>query len=176
MRKIHLFILVVFAVFAAYLGAIWNNYDTAKAGMLELAKSGQIVAARLYKERLDEWLRVKNLAIAQAARAIQDLGPKIPERREQIRRALAVANSVGEFSSAYMGFADGDFIYFDENVSVPKAYRANEREWYKIALSASKASLTPPYEDAFLGDFYEGKVVSITAPVGNDAVNLASAS
>ncbi len=79
--------------------------------------------------------------------------------------ALKQVASAGGFTNVYVGYADKT-ARFSDPTGIPPDYDPTGRPWYKQAVQAGKAIVTPPYVDVGTGKL----VVAFAAPIVREGV------
>ncbi|NHH99804.1 Methyl-accepting chemotaxis protein PctC [Oceanimonas sp. MB9] len=113
--------------------------------------SEQLVAGLAAREtaKVAEWLRIRQAMLTAAGQQLEG----------NPRPALQLVEQAGDFQLAYLGTTEG--VMIDAQPRDRSGYDPRTRPWYKQALQANTAMVTPPYEDATFGV----TVVTLAQPV-----------
>ncbi len=156
-KKSYFAIFGIFAALLIYIAILYINYDNNKKALKSLAQDNQINLVKLYEQRLDEWIESKKKVVSLAS----DLLIKFNQTsKQEVREILQNIANIGEFDSVYVGYADDGYI-INTNFPFPQSYKPTKRVWYKTALETGSASITLPYEDAFIPQNFR---FSVAAP------------
>ena len=99
--------------------------------------------------------------VSERSRQITAMGEKATDPK--IGDFFKLGAKAGNFFAIYMGYADGRSVFSDDWVP-PADYNIRDRDWYKLAASAGRPIVTPPYVDADTKKL----MVTVSAPVMND--------
>nr|WP_245849835.1 methyl-accepting chemotaxis protein [Oceanimonas doudoroffii] len=113
--------------------------------------SEQLVAGLAAREtaKVAEWLRIRQAMLTAAGQQLEG----------NPRPALQLVEQAGDFQLAYLGTTEG--VMIDAQPRDRSGYDPRTRPWYKQALQANTAMVTPPYEDVAFGV----TVVTLAQPV-----------
>ncbi len=144
---------VSIVVFALAASAVLNyfvasSYNRASIdSSLTAIESGHVTG-------IAEWVSAKSQMVGSLQQAVQQPDPTA---------ALQQIAAAGGFINVYVGYADKT-AKFSNPAGIPPDYDPTGRPWYKQAVSAGKAVVTPPYVDAGTGAL----VVTFATPILSD--------
>ncbi|WP_028209537.1 methyl-accepting chemotaxis protein [Paraburkholderia mimosarum] len=150
-RIVALCVVIVVAALAAntalnYFVADSHNKDSIDSTLSALEES--------HAQGIGEWVATHTRMIDSLQDAVLGADP-VP--------ALKQIAAAGGFQNVYVGYADRTAKFSDAN-GIPPDYDPTGRPWYKQAVAAGKAVVTPPYVDVGTGKL----VVAFAEPVIRD--------
>ncbi|HTR09341.1 MAG TPA: cache domain-containing protein, partial [Paraburkholderia sp.] len=150
-RIVALCVVIVVAALAANTAL---NYFVANSHNKESIDSTLTAVEGSHAQGIAEWVATHERMIDSLQDAVLGADP-VP--------ALKQIAAAGGFTNVYVGYADKT-AKFSDPTGIPSDYDPTGRPWYKQAVAAGKAVVTPPYLDVATGKL----VVAFASPVIRD--------